>query len=117
MTLVLDEIANDRIHSLPKHLAIRENSVDHLRHLAQALGSLIVLACEIADLRSCSKIAHLQLGKDQVFLGMVVNFRVDFKIADNRANHFVVGTSTAIKNIKFMFEDIEQLLEIAVLSG
>jgi hypothetical protein len=115
--LVLDKIANDPIDSLPKHLTIGENGVDRLRHLPQAFGSLSVLACEIADLRGRGRIAHREPGKDQVFLRMMVYFRVDFKIADDRPDHFVVGTFAAVEDIKFMFEDIEQLLEIAVLSG
>src|SRR5450631_675953 len=48
---------------------------------------------------------------------MVIHFRVDFEIADNRANNLVVGAVSAVENLKFPLEDGEQLLNIAMLSG
>src|SRR6266700_1158873 len=48
---------------------------------------------------------------------MVIHLRVDFEIADNRANNLVVGAVSAVENLKFPLEDGEQLLNIAMLSG
>lgn len=48
---------------------------------------------------------------------MVIHFRVDFEIADNRANNLVVGTVSAVENFKFPLEDGKQLLNIAMLLG
>lgn len=115
--LVLDEIANNGIHIFPKNFTIREHAVDRVSDAAQALGPFLVFASEITDLRSRSWIARSQFGKDQVFLGMMINFRVDFEIADNRTNDFVVGAVSAVENLKLALEDGEQLLNIAMLSG
>src|SRR5260370_30939660 len=46
---------------------------------------------------------------------MVINFRVDFEITDNRANNLVVGAVSAVENLKFPLKDCEQLLNIAML--
>src|SRR5450631_2425269 len=48
---------------------------------------------------------------------MVIHFRVDFEIADNRANNLVVGAVSRIENLKFPIEDGKQLLNIAMLLG
>jgi hypothetical protein len=48
---------------------------------------------------------------------MVIHFRVDFEVADNRANNLVVGAVSPVENIKFPLEDGQQLLNIAMLSG
>jgi hypothetical protein len=48
---------------------------------------------------------------------MVIHFRVDFEIADNRANNLVVGAVSAVENLKFPLEDGKQLLNIAMLLG
>jgi hypothetical protein len=86
------------------------------RDLAQTIGSLPVLACQIADPCGRGGIAGSQFGEDQVFLGMMVHLGVDFKIADDRANDLVVGTPSAIENLQFALEDGEQFLDIAMLS-
>jgi hypothetical protein len=67
-------------HGFPKHLSIRENGVDRFGHPAQTFGSLLVLAREIADPLGRGGIAHLQLGKNQIFLRVMINFRIDFKM-------------------------------------
>jgi len=117
MALVGDEIANDGIDILPKHFSIREHVVDRVSNAPQAISPFAVFAREIADLRGSSRIARSQLGKDQVFLGMVLHFRVDFEIADNRANNLVVGAVSPVENLKFQLEDGKQLLNIAMLLG
>jgi hypothetical protein len=117
MPLVLDEIANDYTDIFSKHLSIGQNSVDSFGNSVQMPGALLVLACEIANSLSRGRIAHLQLGKHLIFLGVMVNFRVDLKIANNRSYYFVIRTVSAVENTKFTFEGIEQPLEIAVLSG
>jgi hypothetical protein len=48
---------------------------------------------------------------------MVIHVRVNFEIADNRANNLVVGAVSAVENLKFPLEDGEQLLNIAMLLG
>jgi hypothetical protein len=48
---------------------------------------------------------------------MVIHFRVDFEIADNRANNLVVGAVSPVENLKFPLEDGKQLLNIAMLLG
>jgi hypothetical protein len=115
--LVLDEIANDGIHILAKNFTIREHVVNHVSNAAQAFGPSLVLASEITDLRSRSRIALSQLVKDEVFLGMVIHLRVDLEIADHRANNLVVGTVSAVEYLKFPLKDAEQLLNISMLSG
>jgi len=113
--LVLYEIANDGMHILPKQFAIRENIVDRMSDAAQKVGPLLVFASEITDLRSRTGIANFQLVEDQVFLRMVVNLRVKFEVADNRADNLIVGAVAPIENLKFPLKDGEQFLDIAVL--
>jgi hypothetical protein len=48
---------------------------------------------------------------------MVIHFRVDFEIADHRANDLVVGAVSAVEYLKFPLKDRKQLLDIAMLSG
>jgi hypothetical protein len=115
--LVRDEIANNDIDILPKNFSIREHALDRMSDAAQAFGSFAVFAREITDLRSRNRIARSQLGKDQVLLGMVIHFRVDLEIADDRANDLVIGAVSTIENLKFPLKDSEQLLNIAMLSG
>jgi hypothetical protein len=38
---------------------------------------------------------------------MVIHFRVDFEIGDNRANNLVVGAVSQVENLKFPLEDGE----------
>jgi hypothetical protein len=115
--LVLYEIANDTIHVLPQDLTIREDTVDRLSDTAQTLGPFPVLEREVTDLRCRSGIANFQLGKDQIFLGMVVHLGIEFKIANNRPNNLIVGVAPAIENLQFALEDSEQALNIAMLSA
>ncbi|GAB9157838.1 hypothetical protein BDS110ZK4_10910 [Bradyrhizobium diazoefficiens] len=112
---MLDEIANDGIHVLPKQFAVGKNVVDRMSDAAQEFGPFLVFAGEITDLRSRSRIANLQLGEDQVFLRVVVNLRVKLEVADNRANNLIVGAVAAVENLKFPLEDGEQFLNVAVL--
>src|SRR5580765_2357025 len=84
--LVLYEIANDVIHILPEDFTIREDTVDRLSDAAQTLSSFLVLKSEVTDLCSRTGITNFQLGKNQIFLGMMVHLRIKFEIADNRAN-------------------------------
>jgi hypothetical protein len=46
---------------------------------------------------------------------MVVNLRVKFEVANNRANNLIVGAVAAVENLKFPLEDGEQPLNIAML--
>jgi len=46
---------------------------------------------------------------------MVVNLRVKFEVANNRANNLIVGAVAAVENLKFPLKDSEQLLNIAML--
>jgi hypothetical protein len=46
---------------------------------------------------------------------MVVNLRVKFEVADNRADNLIVGAVAPIENLKFPLKDGEQFLDIAVL--
>ena len=39
---------------------------------------------------------------------MVIHFRVDFEIADNRANNLVVGPVSLVENLEFPLEDGKQ---------
>ena len=84
-----------------KDFTARENTVDRMSDAAQTFGPSLVFASEITDFRSRSRIANFQLGKDQVFLGMVVNLRVKFEVANNRANYLIVGAVAAVENLKF----------------
>ena len=115
--LVLYKIANDVVHVLPKDFTIRENTIDCLGDAAQTLSPFLVFECEVTYLCSRSGIANFQLGKDQVFLRMMVRLRVNLKIADNRANNLIVGTVPAVENLQFALEDSKQRLDIAMLLG
>jgi hypothetical protein len=115
--LVRDEIANNVVDILPKNFTICEHVPDRLSDAVQAFRPFAVFVSEITDLRSRSRIPRSQLGKDEVFLGMVIHFRVDFEIADNRANNLVIGAACPIENLKFPLKDGEQLLNIAMLLG
>ena len=46
---------------------------------------------------------------------MVVNLRVKFEVANNRANDLIVGAVAAVENLKFPLKDGEQLFNIAML--
>jgi hypothetical protein len=48
---------------------------------------------------------------------MVIHLRVDFEIADNRANNLVIGAVSPVENLEFPLEDGKQPLNIAVLLG
>jgi hypothetical protein len=48
---------------------------------------------------------------------MVIHFRVDFEIADNRANNLVVGAASPVEDLKFPLQNGKQLLNIAMLLG
>ena len=48
---------------------------------------------------------------------MVIHFRVDFEIADHRADNLVVGPVSPVENLKFPLEDGKQLLNVAMLLG
>ena len=47
----------------------------------------------------------------------MIHFRVDFEIADNRANDLVVGAISPVENLKLPLEDDKQLLNIAMFLG
>ncbi len=113
--LVIQEIANDGVDVLARNLTSRENSVDRGCNPAQSLSPFLMFACKLADLGSCKGIAKLQLQKDPIFLGMVVQFSVDFEVRNNGADDLVVRLVCAIENIKLVFEDREQPFNIAVL--
>ncbi len=102
---MLYEFANDSIHILPKDCTIRQHTVDCLSDAAQTFGPFLVLASEITNLRSRSGIANSQLGKDQIFLGMVVDLRVNFEITDSRVNNLVVRAIPAVENLKLPLEN------------
>jgi hypothetical protein len=55
--LVLDKIANDGNHILAKSFTIRGPVIDRVSDAAQALGSFLVFARKITDLRRRSWIA------------------------------------------------------------
>jgi hypothetical protein len=40
---------------------------------------------------------------------MVINFRVDLKIAEDRANNFVVGAISSVEHLQLPLKDGEQL--------
>ena len=40
---------------------------------------------------------------------MVVNLRVKFEVANNRANNLIVGAVAAVENLKFLLEDFSIL--------
>jgi hypothetical protein len=48
---------------------------------------------------------------------MMIHFRVDLEIADNRANNLVVGAVSPVENLEFPLKDGKQLLDIAMLLG
>src|SRR5947209_3340457 len=48
---------------------------------------------------------------------MVIHFRINFEIADNRANDLVVGTVSPIENLQFPLQDGEQLFNVTMLLG
>jgi hypothetical protein len=116
-SLVFYEIANDGVHSLPKHLTIRENTIDRLSDLAQTLSPLFVLGRKISDVCGRGGIANLQPGKNQVFLRMMVHLRVNFKIAYNRANNLVIRPISPVENLQLALEDDEQPLNVAMFPG
>jgi hypothetical protein len=76
-----------------------------------------VFASKIADLRSSSRISCPQLGKYQVFLGMMINFWVDFEVTDNRVNDLIVSTVAPAENLEFPLKDGKQLLNVEMLLG
>jgi hypothetical protein len=43
---------------------------------------------------------------------MVIDFRVDFEIADNRTNNLVVGAVSPVENLKLPLEDGKQLFKL-----
>src|SRR3974390_1870627 len=92
------KIPNNCVHRFPKDFLIHENAVDRARDLAQAVSALLVLTRQIADPCGGGGIASPQLGKDRVFLRMMVHLGGDFEIADDRANNVVVRTPPAVKN-------------------
>jgi hypothetical protein len=71
-----DEITNNGVDSLPNIFTVREHVLDCLSDPAQAVSTYLVFAGEITDLGSRHRIARRQLGQDQIFLGMVIHFRV-----------------------------------------
>ena len=117
--LVPDKIANNGIDILSKNFTIREHVPDRLSDAAQALQPLYGVPWQRSPTFSSRNLGSrvLSLAKTQVFLGMVIHFRVDFEIADNRANNLVVGAVSPVENLKFPLEDGKQLLNIAVLLG
>src|SRR6266702_5641472 len=115
--LMPDEIVNDGNDSFSKHFTTRKHVVDGVSNTAQALSPFAVLVGEITDLRSRSRIAHSQLGKHQVFLGMMMHFRVDLEIAENRANNLVVRVVSPAEYFEFPLEHGKQPFNIAMLLG
>src|SRR5438132_1955552 len=99
------------MHILPKEFAIRENTVDRMSDAAQTFSSSLVFASEITDLRSRTGIANFQLSEDQVFLRVVVNLRVKFEVANNRADNLIIGAVAAVENLKLPLKDGEQFLD------
>ena len=47
----------------------------------------------------------------------MINLGIEFEIADNRANNFVVRAVPAIENLELALKDGEQCLDIAMFSG
>lgn len=93
--LVLYEFADDVDHAFPANFTIGKYIIYRSCDTTQTLSPLFVLECEAADLLSRGRIANFQLGKEQIFLRMMVHFRINFEIADNRANDLIVGTAVS----------------------
>src|SRR5215831_14911853 len=100
-----------------KEITIRKHTIDRASDAAETLGSFLVFSREVADFRSRGGIANAQLRKDKIFLRMVVHLRVDFEIADDRANDLIIGASPTVKNVEFVLEDNEQPLDVAMFPG
>ena len=83
--LALYEIANVVVHILPKDLPIRQNTVDRLNDAAQTLRPILLLSRQIANPCRNRWISKPQLGKDQFFLGVMIQFGIELEVADNRA--------------------------------
>ena len=75
----------------------------------------MVLSREIADPSGDGRIALFEPRKDLVFLGMVVQFGIDFEIGNDRADHLVIRPVGAIENVEFVLEHGEQPFNVAVL--
>jgi hypothetical protein len=58
MSLVRDEIANNRIDILPDHFSIREDALDHMSEAAQAFNAFVVFPGEIPDPRGRNRISR-----------------------------------------------------------
>jgi hypothetical protein len=74
-----------------------------------------VFASKIADLRSSSRISCPQLDKYQVFLGMMINFWVDFEVTDNRVNDLIVST-VAPDPAALVQASVQLVLEMSALT-
>ena len=75
MPLMCDEIANNGIDSFAENFYIREHVLDRASNAVQAFSRFLMFAGEITDLRSSIRIAFSFLCKDQLFLGVVIDFR------------------------------------------
>ncbi|MDA9463140.1 hypothetical protein XH87_00635 [Bradyrhizobium sp. CCBAU 53415] len=110
------KVAYDIADILPKEFTIREDGVDSLREVVQTVDDFIMFKREIADNCGCIRIASLELGKNQVFLWMMVHLRVNLEIADNRANDLIVGTDSFLKNVQFALKSDQKQINVAMLS-
>ncbi|SCB54869.1 hypothetical protein GA0061098_103147 [Bradyrhizobium shewense] len=110
------KVAYDIANVLPSELTIREDGVNSSREAVQTVDDFLVFKREIADDCSCIRIASLELGKNQVFLWMMVHLGVNFEIADNRANDLIIGTDPFLKNLQFALESGQKQINVAMLS-
>lgn len=112
--LVFQEIANDGVHVMPKELAVGEHTVNRFCDAAQTLGPFFMLTRKIADFRCRDGIAESQLGKNPIFLRMVVQLGIDFEIRNDRPDDLIVRPLCATEDVQLVFEDGEQTFNIAV---
>ncbi|SDJ12779.1 hypothetical protein SAMN05216338_104043 [Bradyrhizobium sp. Rc2d] len=110
------KVAYDIADVLPKEFTIGEDGVNSLREVVQTVDDFLMFKREIADDCSCIRIASLELGKNQVFLWMMVHLGVNFEIADNRANDLIVGTNPFLKNLQFALKSDQKQINIAMLA-
>ncbi|OIM95731.1 hypothetical protein BLN97_03620 [Bradyrhizobium elkanii] len=98
------KVAYDVTDVLSKDFTIREDSIDSLSKMVQAVDDFLVFMREIADDCSRIRIASSKLGENQIFLRMMVHLRVNLEVADNRANDLIVRTGPMLKDLQFTLE-------------
>src|SRR6516165_4538120 len=73
-----------------------------------------MFSLRITDALGGERIARFKPFKNHVFLGMMAAIWIILKIINNGSNYFIIRALTAIEDLKFVFENFEQLFDVAV---